>query len=262
MADKHNESNRKVWNEIVSIHYDHPDYKLQEFLDGWNSLKQIEKNALSDVNGKSLLHLMCQFGMDTLSWARLGANVTGVDISDQSIEYADKLKIAANYPNAQFVRSDICDLIGKIDQKFDFIFQSHGTHCWFEDLEKWAEVIAHYLKPGGTFLIVDGHPIGDLLLYPDELSYFHKGPYKEKGCPDYCDREYKIKNESVEWMHKISDFINVMIKAGLTVVEMQEYNHSFYDVKGDWIQEGDYWYPPEGKPKYPLMFSLKVVKQP
>ena len=261
MADKNNEQNRAVWNEIVELHYEHPDYKLKEFLDGWNSLKEIERNALGDVTDKSLLHLMCQFGMDTLSWARLGADVTGVDISDKSIEYAEKLKQLAGFPDAQFIRSDIYDLIGKLDKKFDIIFQSHGTHCWIEDLDKWAEVIAHYLKPGGTFFIVDSHPIVDLFLWDDEFSYFHKGPYKETGSPDYCDRTYKIKNESVEWMHQISDFVNVMIKAGLTIEYLQEFNKGYYDVKGDWVRKGDYWYPPEGAPKYPLMFALKATKK-
>lgn len=261
MANKDNEQNRKVWNEIVELHYNHPDYKLQEFLDGWNSLKKIEKNALGDVNGKALLHLMCQFGMDTLSWARLGADVTGVDISDKSIEFAEKLKKVANMPEAQFIRSDIYDLIGKSDKKFDIIFQSHGTHCWIEDLDKWAEVIAHYLKPGGTFFIVDGHAIADLFLWDDEFTYFRKGPYKESNWNDYCDRDYKVKGESVEWMHKLSDFVNAMVKAGLTVVAMDEYNHSYYDVKGDWVQKGDYWYPPDGATKYPLMFSLKAIKK-
>lgn len=260
MADKHNEMNRDVWNEIVELHYHHPDYKLKEFLDGWNSLKQIEKDALGDVSGKELLHLMCQFGMDTLSWARLGAKVTGVDISDKSIEFAEKLKSEANLPEAKFVRSDIYDLIGKIDHKFDFIFQSYGTHCWFEDLDRWTETIAHYLKPGGTFLIVDGHPIADLFLWGDQFNYFHKGPYKEANWPDYCDRDYKVKGESVEWMHKISDFFNAFTKAGLSIIEFNEYNKSFYDVLGGWKKEGDYYYPPEGPTKYPLMFSLKASK--
>ncbi|KAA3635034.1 MAG: class I SAM-dependent methyltransferase [Calditrichaeota bacterium] len=260
MADKHNEMNRDVWNEIVELHYNHPDYKLKEFLNGWNSLKKIERDALGDVNGKSLLHLMCQFGMDTLSWGRLGANVTGVDISDKSIEFAEKLKKQTGMADAKFVRSDIYDLIGKIDKKFDFIFMSHGTHPWFENLTKWAKTVAHYLKPGGTFFIVDGHPVADLFLWGDEFNYFHKGPYKEANWPDYCDREYKVKGESVEWMHKLSDFVNAMVKAGLTVVELNEYNKGYYDVKGNWVRKGDYWYPPEGPTKYPLMFSMKVRK--
>ena len=260
MTDQHNEMNREVWNEIVELHYHHPDYKLKEFLNGWNSLKQIEKDALGDVKGKSLLHLMCQFGMDTLSWARLGAEVTGVDISDKSIEFAEKLKQQADISDASFVRSDVYDLKGKINQQFDIIFQSHGTHCWIGDLDKWAAVIAHYLKPGGMFFMVDGHPVADLFLWGDQFDYFHKGPYKEANWPDYCDREYIVKGESVEWMHKLSDFVNVMHATGLKVEALNEYNKSYYDVKGNWVREGDYWHPPEGPTRYPLMFSMKAVK--
>jgi hypothetical protein len=80
MTNEDHQKNRAAWNDMVEVHYKHPDYKLREFLDGWNSLKEIEKKDVGNVNGKSLLHLMCQFGMDTLSWARYGADVTGVDI--------------------------------------------------------------------------------------------------------------------------------------------------------------------------------------
>ena len=118
----------------------------------------------------------------------------------------------------------------------------------------------HYLQSSRIFFIVDGHPFADLFLW-DDISYFHKGPYKETNSPDYCDREYKIQNETVEWEHKLSDFVNAMVGAGLTIVSMQEFNKGYYDIKGDWVQKGDYWYPPDGAPKYPLMFALKVVKK-
>lgn len=260
MTHDDHEKNRSAWNDMVEIHYDHPDYKLQEFLDGWNSLKEIERTALGDVSGKSLLHLMCQFGMDTLSWARLGAQVTGVDISDKSIEYAHKLQIAAKMPDANFIRSDLIELIGKIDTKFDIVFQSHGTLCWLADLQKWAEVVAYHLKPGGTFFVVDGHPF-NVLWETENVSYLDKNPERYKNERDYCDRDFIIEKELVEWQHPLSEIINSLINAGLTIESLHEYDKGFYAVEADWYQVGDYWYPPNGAPRHPLMFALKAVKK-
>lgn len=260
MADKDHEKNRSAWNDMVEVHYNHPDYKLKEFKEGWNSLKAIEKDEVGDVDGKDILHLMCQFGMDTLSWARYGANVTGVDISDKSIEYADKLKDESGINDAYFLRSDVLDLIGKLDKKYDIIFQSHGTHCWLSDLKKWAEVIAHYLKPGGFFYIVDAHPI-TVLWETEHMSYLDKKPERYSGEPDYCDREFIIDKERVEWQHPLSEIINSLIKAGLTIEFLNEFDKGYYAVEEDWYQVGDYWYPPEGAPRYPLLFSLKATKK-
>ena len=134
MPNSDHEKNRTAWNEMVDVHWDHPDQKRKEFLSGRCSLKSIELDAVGDVNGKSLLHLMCQFGMDTLSWARRGAVVTGVDISDRSIERADELKKLAGL-DATFVRSDVLDLIGVIDQQFDVVFPQNLVDV-FRDLHQ------------------------------------------------------------------------------------------------------------------------------
>ncbi len=259
MSHPDHEKNRTAWNEMVEVHIDHPSYKMNEFLEGWNSLKEIELEDLGDVTGKELLHLMCQFGMDTLSWARKGANVTGVDISDNSIMHADELKKKIGFDEAKFVRSDILELIGKLDKKFDIVFQSYGTHCWLADLTKWAEVVAHHLKPGGTFYIIDDHPI--LILYETEHErYLQKEPERYSGHPDYADSSYIIKNELVEWQHPISEFVNCLVKAGLVIDEMHEYDKGYYQMYEDWVRKGDFWYPPDGSPRHPLMFSLKAHK--
>lgn len=260
MPNLDHEKNRKAWNDMVEIHYDHPDYKLKEFLDGWNSLKSIERKELGDVNGKELLHLLCQFGMDTLSWARLGAKVTGVDISDKSIEYANKLKELSGVPEARFIRSDVLELEGKIEQKFDIVFMSHGTICWIEDMKKLAETIARYLKPGGKFLIVDSHPV-EILYITDNIGYLDTAPDRNSGERDYCDRDYVIEHELVEWQHPLSEIINSLINAGMVIEKLGEYNKGFYAFESDWYREGDYWYPPGGPPRHPIMFSLRAKKR-
>ncbi len=258
MPDRDHEINRIAWNEMVEVHFKHPGYKVKEFLDGQRTLHSIEIEEIGDARGKSLLHLFCQFGLDTLSWARLGAVVTGVDISDKSIEYANLLAAKAGIP-AAFVRSDVLDLSGKIDSAFDIVFQSYGTHCWISDLKTWAGVVAHYLKPGGLFYIVDFHPILSVVLEED-VSYFKKGPYRYKDSPDYCDKDYRIRSELVEWEHKLSDIINALIEAGLAIERVEEYDKTVDPGHEGWVKREGYYYPPDGPTRYPLMFSIKARK--
>jgi SAM-dependent methyltransferase len=258
MRHPDHEKNRTAWNEMTDVHFKHPDYRVKEFLDGRSTLKTIELDELGDVNGKKLLHLMCQFGLDTLSWARRGAIVTGVDISDKSIERANKLKEKTGLP-AKFVRSDVLDLVGKIDDKFDVVFQSYGIHCWISDINQWAQVIAHYLRPGGIFYIIDDHPI--IHIYRVENgSYFDTSAERHSDAPDYYDRSYFIKNELVEWQHTLSSIINALIKAGLMIELVNEFDKSYYPVHEDWLEKDGYWYPPGGPPPYPLMFSIRARK--
>ncbi len=258
MPHADHEKNRAAWNEMTDVHFKHPDYKVKEFLEGHSTLKSIELTEVGDVHGKKLLHVMCQFGLDTLSWARRGAIVTGVDISDKSIERANELKEKAGLP-AEFVRSDVLNLAGKIDNKFDIVFQSYGTHCWISDINGWAQVVAHYLKSGGIFYIIDDHPI--LHIYEVENgSYFGTLPEYSSGQQDYCDRSYILKNELVEWQHTLSGIINALIKAGLTIELVNEFDKGYYPIHEDWYEKDGYWYPPGGPPPYPLMFSNRARK--
>ena len=258
MPNPDHEKNRLAWNEMTDVHFRHPDYHVKEFLQGRSTLKATELDEIGDVNGKSLLHLMCQFGLDTLSWARRGAIVTGVDISDRSIERANELKEKARL-TARFIRSDVLDLVGKINDRFDILYQSYGTHCWISNLDRWAQMVTHYLKPGGFFYIIDDHPITQIYEV-ENGSYFDTAPERYSGERDYCDRSYRIENELVEWQHTLADFINAVIKAGLIIERLNEYNGGYYPVHEDWYEKGGFWYPPDGPPPYPLMFSLKARK--
>ncbi len=259
MPQPDHEKNRALWNSTVDLHYHHPRYRVKEFLEGHSSLLPLERQELPDVRGRKLLHLQCQFGLDTLSWAREGAIVTGVDISDRSIERAHELASRASLA-ARFVRSDVMDLIGQIDDRFDIVYQSYGTLIWLGDLKQCAAVIAHYLKPGGTYLLIDGHPI-TVLFEETELTYFSRDPERLVGSPDYCVREHRLSAESVEWQHTLASIVNALIEAGLVIEKLGEYDFGFYPVKEDWIPKGDgYWYPPSGPTPYPLLFSLKARK--
>ncbi len=258
MPDQNNEKNRVAWNEMARVHFDHPDYRVKEFLQGQCTLKSIELNEIGDVSGKRLLHLFCQFGLDTLSWARRGADVTGVDISDTSIDLAKELTSKAGL-QAEWLRSDILELAGKLSGKFDIVFQSYGTHHWIGDLNKWAQIVSDHLKPGGFLYLIDIHPVMVPWLETD-VSYFKKGPYTYANDVDYCNKDYTVKSERVEWQHSLADIINAIIGAGMTIEFLHEFDKCCYPRERDWYEKDGYFYPPDGPTRYPMLFSLRAVK--
>ena len=223
------ETNKRRWNELVDIHAASEEYDLEGFLAGKNSLHRIELEKLGDVSGKSLLHLQCHFGLDTISWARLGAKATGVDFSETAIELAREIARHAGV-DAEFVCSNVYDLPENLVGEFDIVFTSYGVLCWLNDMDEWARIIAHYLKPGGVFLLVESHPF--MWVFDDEseelkqrYSYWHSDEplsWEEDGT--YADEKAKVTNKkSYEWQHTVSDILNALINAGLTIDEIGEY---------------------------------------
>ena len=140
------ETNRKSWNNRVESHRNSAFYDLDTFKKTRDALMPIEKRELGDVANKSLLHLQCHFGMDTLSWAERKTTVTGVDFSENAINLAKELAIELNYPDARFIHSDIYDLPNHLNEQFDIVFTSYGTIGWLPDINKWAAIVAYYFK--------------------------------------------------------------------------------------------------------------------
>ncbi|MHA1317753.1 MAG: class I SAM-dependent methyltransferase [Candidatus Heimdallarchaeaceae archaeon] len=152
------ETNKKRWNELVEIHSKSKSYDLEGFLKGKNSLHSVELELCGNIRGKKILHLQCHFGMDTLSLARMGAEVTGVDFSEKAIAFAKKLSEQINVP-AKFICANIYDLDKLLKEKFDIVFTTYGVLPWLPDIRKWAEIISKSLREGGNFLIVESHPL-------------------------------------------------------------------------------------------------------
>jgi len=161
--DKFLEINRTNWNERTPVHAaSRFYYDVDSFKAGRITLNKVEQEELGDVSGKTLLHLRCHFGVDTMSWARLGANATGVDLSDVAINFARSLNDELDL-NVEFVESNVFDFPNVLDKKLDIVFTSVGVLSWISDIDKWASVVAHFLKPGGTFYIIDFHPLLGIL---------------------------------------------------------------------------------------------------
>jgi SAM-dependent methyltransferase len=186
--------NKRRWNELVDIHAKSDEYDLDGFIAGKNSLHSIELDALGDVSGKSLLHFQCHFGLDTLSWGRLGARVTGVDFSDTAIELARSLAARVGV-DAEFINCNVYDLPENLDGEFDIVFTSFGALCWLHDMEGWAGIISRYLKPGGTFFMAEFHPFMWVFDYefPSELKVKYR--YWQGEKPDYYEAEGSYADE-------------------------------------------------------------------
>lgn len=255
--------NKKWWNKVTSIHANSKLYDLDSFKQGKTSLQSIELEELGDVKGKSLLHLMCHFGMDTLSWAKKGALATGVDISDDAISLATSLSKELAIP-AEFVCADVYDLPKVLHKQYDIVFTSYGVLIWLSTLDTWSEIVASLLKPGGTFYIVELHPFTNMLSSDFALAnkYFKEGPYLDDSSGTYADWDAQIEGKTYIWLHTLSSVINALITAGLTIEYLHEFPFTVYDQFPGFMvknEEGHYTLKNK-KLQFPLLFSLKATK--
>ncbi len=173
-------SNMRGWDGLAGVHF--RSYHIQKLLGGEPLLCELIRKEVGEVGGKSLAHLLCHIGTDTLSWALLGARVTGFDISPESLKYARKLAEQMGI-EADFIESDILEVIEKTDRKFDIVFSSTGVLCWLPDMSVYARTVRHLLADGGFCYILDGHPFRNVFI--DENGEFqpinHPGGLFPKG---------------------------------------------------------------------------------
>lgn len=256
------ETNLAAWNARTDVHLTSRFYDVPGFLAGKNMLMDIERGLLGDLTGKSVLHLQCHFGLDTLSLARLGATVTGMDLSDRAIDEARKLADQAGIP-ATFVCCDLYSLPQHLEGQFDVVFTSYGTIGWLPDLERWAAVVEHFLKPGGTFLIVEFHPIiwmFDSAFTKIEYPYLNSGPIvEEEGT--YTDGAEGLKVTTTSWNHGLTEVITPLLQKGLIVREFREYDYSPYACFTAAVEQepGKFRVPHLGK-SLPMVYALKMEK--
>lgn len=225
------EINRQSWNNRVEPHLQSDFYDQEGFLGGRSSLNEIELALLGDLQGKRVLHLQCHFGQDTISLSRLGAKVTGVDLSDKAIEQARKIADQTG-ADATFICCDIYDLPNQLDQQFDMVFTSYGTIGWLPDLDRWARVVAHFLKPGGKFVFAEFHPV--VWMFDDDFEkvgyrYFNSGAIVETESGTYADKSADITQQSITWNHGLAEVISSLIQHGLEINALEEYDYSPYN---------------------------------
>ncbi len=239
MEEKYLDLNRTNWNNRVSGHLTSDFYEMDAFRAGKSSLKEIELALLGDLKGKSVLHLQCHFGQDTLSLARMGAQVTGIDFSDKAIDEAKNLAAELSI-DAEFICCDVYSAPEHLQEKFDFVYTTYGTIGWLPDVSKWADVIAHFLKPNGKLIFVDFHPV--VWMFDDNFThvaynYFQEDPIIEEVSGSYADKSLEITDTTITWNHGLSEVYQALQRAGLTIDHFSEYPFSPYDCLNNLIEE-------------------------
>lgn len=256
------EINKLLWNQRAEVHPTTEFYDMVGFRNGNTSLKKIELDLLGDVKDKSILHLQCHFGQDTLSFARMGADVTGLDLSNKAIDTAKQISNELNLP-AEFICANVLDTEIYISKKFDVIYTSYGAICWLPDLNPWGKIISNLLKPAGKVLIVEFHPT--LLMFSDDLSkveygYFNNGALLDEFEGTYADKDSKMPQKSVWWNHSISDVQSALLSNGLTISHFSEYDYSPYDLFDNPVKVENGFQAKELGNKIPYVFALEAKK--
>jgi SAM-dependent methyltransferase len=265
--DEYLQANQELWDRWTIEHERSPFYDVAGFKAGKDRLRSIELSELGNVSGRSLLHLQCHFGMDTLAWARRGAIVTGVDLSEKSIALARSLSQELRIP-AQFVRTDISQLPEELSGEFDIVFTSYGVLHWLWDLREWGEIIAHFLKPNGIFYIVEDHPTFRIFTREDETKIKLANPYFFSTTPDRVEERGSYatdhQGESATfyiWNHGLGEVITALIDAGLTIEFLHEFPYAAR-AKFPFMEKGEdgWWRLPKEYVQIPFLFSLQARK--
>jgi SAM-dependent methyltransferase len=260
------ESNRRRWDELVPIHAASRFYDVGGFLAGACTLLPIELGELGELTGKTLVHLQCHFGLDTLSWARRGARVTGIDFSPRAIERARALADEAGIA-ARFVESEVTRAPEALEgARFDVVFTSWGVLGWLPDLRGWAQAVARLLAPGGSFYIAEIHPT--ILLFEGDIAQ-RKFPYFRSDQPleletrgTYAEPDAEIENVSTcEWIFELGQVVSLLIAAGLRIELLHEHDATCCQVVPDLVCGSDrMWRLPEGELSLPLSFSIRATR--
>lgn len=223
--------NEKLWNQRTKSHFDSDFYDNESFLKGRNTLNQAELDSLGSIQGKSIIHLQCHFGQDTLSMARMGAKTVGVDISSEAINRARQMNEHLGL-NSEFVCCNVLDTLHHIKEKFDIVFVTFGATCWLPDLKPWAKIISTLLKPNGFLYYHEFHPtfyIIDDTKKKVGYPYFNTGAMIETHQGSYTDGSSGIELKEVFWSHSLSDLLTACMDSGLELKMIKEHDYSPYN---------------------------------
>jgi SAM-dependent methyltransferase len=222
--------NKQAWETKTAYHTASGFYDMPGFLAGKNTLNEIELALLGDVRGKTVLHLQCHFGQDTLSFSRMGAQATGVDFSEAAVDKGRELAVQLAL-DTKFICCDIYSLPDVLNEQFDIVFTSYGTIGWLPDIDKWAAVVSKFLKPGGRFVFADFHPV--VWMFDNDFSkvaykYFKDEAIIEEETGTYADTSADIEYTTIGWNHSLGEILGALLKNGITIAAFNEYDYSPY----------------------------------
>ncbi len=269
--DHHRETNRANWDARVDVHLGSDVYGIRRFIDDpefVGGVVRFDAAKLGEVDGKRLLHLQCHIGTDTIGWARLGAEVTGIDISPKSIEAARSISENTD-TRARFIVSELYDAPAVLPETFDVVYTGVGAICWLPDIEGWAEVVTAFLAPGGRFYMREGHPIlWALDIDRDDDLLVVDYPYFETAEPQHWSEDFTyagdgevVSPDTYVWNHGIAETLQALIDVGLRIDEVEEYDFLEWEA-GPVNQLGDdgRYHLPIRSERLPLMWSVLATK--
>jgi SAM-dependent methyltransferase len=270
--DEYRAANRANWDDRVPIHLKSKTvYKDAEFRSNPEMISPVvefDRRALGDVTGKSLLHLQCHIGHDTLSWARLGAVVTGVDFSEKAVAAAREISRESGTPG-RFVLAELYDSPEVLPERFDIVYTGTGALCWLPDIAGWARVAAKFVRPGGTLYVRDGHPVFNSLdleradgRLEITLPYFEGSPQRWDEEATYVEVDEKVEHSvQYEWNHGLGETVTALIEAGFRIDALKEYQFLEWQAMPSMVQGDDGWWRlPEGQDRVPLMYSIRATR--
>ncbi len=258
------QKNKDAWNKKTALHFASDFYNVPAFIEGKQSLNDIELPLLGNIKGKKILHLQCHFGQDTLSMARMGAFVTGVDFSEAAVKNAEELASTVKQ-SARFICCDLYSLPDLLDEKFDIVFTSYGTIGWLPDINKWANIVSRYLAPGGKFVFAEFHPF--IWMFDNDrkeitFDYFKGEAIVEQETGTYADKTNDSTFETVSWNHGLAEVFNALMQSGLKIDSFNEYDYSPYNCFSGMIetQPGKFRFEHPAR-RIPVVYSLTASKQ-
>lgn len=255
--------NRAHWDELAVRHERSAFYDLEGYRAGRAVLRPHELAEMGPVRGRTLCHLQCHLGTDTLGWAREGASVTGVDFSPASLGVARRLARDLGL-DAEFVEADVYDAPRALGGRtFDVVYTGYGALVWLPDLVRWAGVVARLLRPGGVLYLSEFHPLHEILaddrfeIVGDFLPSL--GSTWEDGG-DYADGPAPVQHRRRhEWLHPLGEVVSAVAGAGLVVEFLHEHEGTAWQRWPFLVQRGDgAWYPPPSMPRLPLQYTLRA----
>ena len=269
--DEFLEANRRNWDDRVGVHLGPDGYSVEELIANPEHITDVvrfDSEQLGSVDGLRLLHSQCHIGTDTLSWARLGAQVTGFDFSPKAVAAARSIADRAGI-EATFIESEVASASSNVDGEFDLVYTSVGAICWLPELETWASQLSSLLVPGGRFYIRDSHPI--LLGLDDDRPdglMVPKYPYFRVDDPVHFSDEHSYlgslpltATDTYEWSHPISDIVNALLGTGLVLDRLDEHRHLDWKFLPSMVPDRERWLLPEAqRDLMPLQFSVHAHK--
>ena len=266
--------NRETWDERVPAHLASPDYQVRRYAEDPGFLSHVVRfdvPRLGDIRGLRGAHLQCHIGTDTVSLARLGASMTGLDFSAPAVAAAQHLATQAS-ADARFVQADVYEAPAVLGRgAFDLVFTGIGALCWLPDIRRWAAVVAALLRPGGRLFLREGHPMMWALdEFRDDGLLVVRYPYFERNEPltideggTYVETDVVFQHTvSHSWNHGLGEIVTALMDEGLRLTELAEHDSAPWQAfpgqmerggDGEWRLSDEPW-------RLPLTYTLQAVK--